>query len=99
MMETLVKAKSHMSRPFYANVYPRKVIAQSIQEGVAPRCIFLPAQELMRTVIQAVATKRPDETNEAFLLKFGLLEEVNLYLKYKPEESILPSERKEHTQE
>ena len=83
--KNLKKVKQLASRPFYNNVYPQKVIDEANKEGIPPRCIYLPTKELMRKLITYVAQKSKSETNETFLVKFGLLEEPLFYLKHEPE--------------
>ena len=46
----------------------------------APRCIFLPYRDMAEQIIKAVALYGRKENYEAFLLRFGLLDDPNWYL-------------------
>jgi hypothetical protein len=45
-----------------------------------PKCIFIPTREMVRTMIRAIYKWGSTDTTEAFLLRFGLLDDPNWYM-------------------
>ena len=84
LKSSIYKVIKHVNNPFYKNLYPKHVIKQAMEDKTPPRCIFLPDNALIRSLLNAMIQKDPAETNETFLLKLGLLENPNLYLNYMP---------------
>lgn len=72
---------------FYSQVYPEsvisKVIAAALGEGkiTPPKCIFKPSKELIRTMIRINIKYSKTDSLPKFLLRMGLLENPNWYLK------------------
>jgi hypothetical protein len=73
---------------FSVDVYPKKIIKELIETSEAkgtpikpPKCIFLPNKQMIRQMIRAAMKWGKTDTEEAFLLRFGLLDDPNWYLK------------------
>ena len=66
---------------FYSQVYPDSVVGrlmESTRNGKnikPPKCVFLIKNELLVKIVRAVALYGQTDTKEAFLLRFGLLED------------------------
>lgn len=73
---------------FSIDVYPKKIVAEIIEKSETtgtvikpPKCIFLPNKQMIRLMIRAAFKWAKTDTEEAFLLRFGLLDDPNWYLK------------------
>ena len=71
---------------FFSQIYPDSVV-QELPEAAKdrrnlkpPKCIFLPHDDLVRTMVKAVAKFGNREHSESFFLRFGLLDDPNWYL-------------------
>jgi len=45
-----------------------------------PKMIFIPDKNIIRTMMRGIIEKREDESDDSFLLKFGLIENLKSYL-------------------
>ena len=76
-----------ISYDFAKEVYPSfniKEILEATKEKrniKPPKCIFLPSREIVRAMIRAIMKWGNSDTEEAFFLRFGLLDEPNWYFK------------------
>ena len=63
---------------FYTEVYPQSVMQSLIEALVnkekvqAPKCIFVPDKRLIKEMIKALLKYGPKDSEEIFLLRFGL---------------------------
>jgi hypothetical protein len=71
---------------FEVDVYPKDVMSE-LHEAVEktgsikpPKCIFIPTRKMVRTMIRAIYKWGSKDTTEAFLLRFGLLDDPNWYM-------------------
>jgi hypothetical protein len=68
---------------FYTEVYP-SYIMQAIMEALnnnekvqPPKCVFIPETEMLRVMIRALVEHGNKDTEEVFLLRFGLVKTIN----------------------
>ena len=74
--KSLMRVQSHLSRISWAtDIYPYYYDFEG--KMTVPKCIFVPDCKVYRTMISAIASKPPDQTEAQFLLTFGLLENTN----------------------
>ena len=81
--EASQKAQSEIeSVNFSTYVYTEEKSLANTQQDITklPKCTFLPSQELVRKMIRAIFKWGATDTEEAFFLRFGLLEDPNWYL-------------------
>lgn len=71
---------------FMTQVYPDSVVGELLEATKhklnikPPRCVFVPHDDLVRTMIEAVALYGHTKNYESFFLRFGLLDDPNWYL-------------------
>jgi hypothetical protein len=76
---------------FYTEVYPDNVVSEILEATTEkrnmqpPKCIFVPSKKIVRTMIRAMAEYGATDSEECFLLRFGLLEDPNWYIKQEKE--------------
>ena len=76
-----------MEYDFDEDVYATAVVEEALETVESkkfinpPRLIFMPTQMMIRTMIRAVVKWGKTDTEEAFFLRFGLLDDPNWYLK------------------
>jgi len=64
---------------FYTEVYPKYIfgaIIESIKKKETvkpPKCVFVPNKEVMRSMIKALVKYGSKDSDEVFLLRFGLI--------------------------
>ena len=85
--KTLPKVQEAVSYyEFYDDVYPEKIVQFHNEQAVnknsikPPKVIFLPELPLIHQMIKAVAKYGNSDSQEAFLLRFGLLDDPVWYL-------------------
>jgi len=72
---------------FYTQVYPDSIVEEcllAVSLGLSikpPRCIFLPSKDMYKIMIQANLKYSKKDNLQTFLLRFGLIENPNWYLK------------------
>jgi hypothetical protein len=72
--ESLSKAKQALRKlEFTEYVYPQEIMEDCLHNEQPPRMIFVPDRALTRMFINFIVRKDHVETEEKFLLKFGLL--------------------------
>jgi hypothetical protein len=86
-IESIEEAISEMKTvDFYTHVYAESILSELLEATryhrniKPPKCVFLMEKELIVKIIRAVALYGNTDTKEAFLLRFGLLEDENWYL-------------------
>jgi hypothetical protein len=77
--DSMSEANNHIKTlDFFSTVYPESVVR--LAGEVPPKCIWLPYREMVEKIIKAVALYGRIENSEAFLLRFGLLNDQQWYL-------------------
>jgi hypothetical protein len=56
-------------------IFDKERMENALRTKIPPRCIFLPSVPIIRRMIDLIVAREEDETDENFLLKFGLLQE------------------------
>jgi hypothetical protein len=78
-IESMTEAILHVKKlDFFSQVYPESVVR--LAGDKPPKCIWLPYREMVEKIIKAVALYGRKENSEAFLLRFGLLDNQQWYL-------------------
>jgi hypothetical protein len=89
--------KAHETLKYYnfnTEVYPDTVISELLEATKEhrnikpPKCIFVPSKKIVRIMIKAMAEFATRDSQECFLLRFGLLDDPNWYLKQDPIEHM-----------
>ena len=76
---SMSEAYEHIKKlDFFSQVYPESLTRVTGEK--MPKCIWLPYREMCEKIIKAVALYGNKENYEAFLLRFGLLDDQNWYL-------------------
>jgi hypothetical protein len=75
-------SKEHLRlHDFEQSLYPRDLMRKAEREGCLPQVLFLPCQKLTRLMIKhAVEQESSYQSEEHFLLRFGLVDNLNYYM-------------------
>ena len=69
--KSLVEAKSFVDKIcFQIDVYDEELMV----EGELPKTVFVPSRKLFRQIYRAMLVHGPDESKNAFFMRFGLLD-------------------------
>ena len=60
------------------DIYPCSIVGIAKKNKQPPRCIFVPTPIMAKAMVRAILSKPKNESDENFLLKFGLIEEFNM---------------------
>ena len=77
----LCAAKQTMTRADYnIDIYPVGIIYDACKAKIAPKCVFIPDRRIIRLMIDAVMTKSVTESDENFMVRFGIIYKENRFL-------------------